>query len=196
MSGYDLDIKLVEQLKAGDKNAFIELYESNREWLIVVALSVLGNEDEMEAQDVVQQFFIDLWDRKLFNNIIEGKALKSYLHRSVYNRCLDLIKRKNQLKSHKEAFALTIVEWEFPKLPSLENMENEIKDKEIQALLQEGIKAMSSNCAKVFELAYMQQKSRSQIAAELGKTPNTVKNQLVQALKILRKTFKKSKHSF
>ena len=193
MSIYEQDIILVEQLKAGSEEAFAELYNNHRKWLIIVALTVLGNKDEMEAQDLVQQFFIDFWERKLIHNITQPRTLKAYLHRSIYNRCLDRIEsRKVEQKRKENLFAVSPIH-QLPENRRLEYEDKEIEDKAMKARLDAAINEMPTACAKVFELAYLQHKNRNEIARELGTSPNTVKNQLVFALKILRKKFK---HTF
>lgn len=190
MSGYEQDIILVDQLKAGSEEAFAELYNCHRKWLIIVALTVLGNRDEMEAQDLVQQFFIDFWERKLINNIAHPRALKAYLHRSIYNRCLDRIESKKVEQKRKEnLFAISLTE-QLPEHYRLEKEDKAIEDRELNARLNAAINEMPTACARVFELAYLHHKNRNEIAKELGTSPNTVKNQLVFALKILRKKFK------
>ncbi len=45
--------------------------------------------------------------------------------------------------------------------------------------------------ARVFELSYIQHKTRLEVALEMGVSPHTVKNQLVRAMKILRNQLKK-----
>lgn len=190
MSIYDQDIILVEQLKAGDTDAFAELYERHRQWLIVIALTVLGNEDEMEAQDLVQQFFIDFWERSLIKNLNNPATLKAYLHRSIFNRCLDRIESRKVEQKRKANLALISSTLQLPENHRLEKEDKEIEHNELNARLRAALEEMPSTCAKVFELAYLQHKNRKEIAHEMGTSPNTVKNQLVHALKILRQKFK------
>jgi RNA polymerase sigma-70 factor (ECF subfamily) len=186
----DQDVSLLEQLKAGNENAFAAFYTRYRKYLMVVAVSLL--EDEMEAQDLVQDFFIDFWQRQLFNKINprynngEGEIFKGYIHRVVYNRCLDRITRH---KSRRQRIN------NMPRPDVICPPEYRIEHREWQQQLGTSLEAAIGKVprlsAKVFQLAYIEQKSRLEIANMMGVSPHTVKNQLVRAVKILRSHLKK-----
>lgn len=187
-SAYEQDIILLEQLKSGSPAAFSRLYVQQRRYLQVVALSLLDN--EMEAQDVVQEFFIDFWEKRLFLKINPaGKTapfIRNYIYRIIYNRCMDkLDQRYNKLRK-------------ISRMPAPENtapadlrIENQEWQNELGIALEAAIREVPPLSAKVFELSYLRHKSRNEIAAELGISPHTVKNQLARAIKILRSRLRK-----
>lgn len=184
------DVSLLEQLKAGNESAFAAFYTRYRKYLMVVAVSLL--EDEMEAQDLVQEFFIDFWQRQLFNRIDpgynkgEGEIFKGYIHRAVYNRCLDRLTRH---KSRQQR----IDKMPTPDMicPPEYRIENREWQQQLGNSLQTAIGKVPPLSAKVFQLAYIEHKSRLEIATLMGVSPNTVKNQLVRAVRILRSHLKK-----
>ncbi|WP_089910532.1 RNA polymerase sigma factor [Chitinophaga rupis] len=190
MSVYEEDLILLQQLKAGTPEAFTAFYEKYRRYLMIVAASIL--EDEMEAQDLVQDFFVDFWERQLYMRIDPGQSksedvvIKGYVHKVVYNRCMDRLtarkakqKRIAHMPVQDEACApeirMEIAEWQ----------------QQLSWSLKTAIAQIPPLSARVFELSYIQRKSRIEVAMEMGVSPNTVKNQLLRAMKILRHHLKK-----
>jgi RNA polymerase sigma-70 factor (ECF subfamily) len=190
MTVNEQDLYMLDQLKAGNQHAFSEFYTRYRKYLMVVAVSLLA--DEMEAQDLVQEFFIDFWQKQLFNRIDpgynngEGEIFKGYIHRAVYNRCLDRLSRHKSRQQRIENMPAPDI-----MCPPEYRIENREWQQQLGTSLQAAIDKVPPMSAKVFQLAYIQHKSRLEIATMMGVSPNTVKNQLVRAVKILRSHLKK-----
>lgn len=51
-------------------------------------------QDDQEAEDIVQDFFYSLWERKLLSNI-QGDFIH-YAKTSIRNRCLTLLKKRSR----------------------------------------------------------------------------------------------------
>lgn len=190
MSVNEQDILLLDQLKTGNEQAFAAFYTRYRKYLMVTATSLLG--DEMEAQDVVQEFFIDFWQRQLFHRIDpsynrgEGEVIRNYIHRIVYNRCLDRIAQRKSRQQRLDSMPIPDI-----MCPPEYRIENREWQLQLGTALQAAIDKVPPLSAKVFQLAYIHHKSRQEIATEMGVSPNTVKNQLLRAMKILRAQLKK-----
>lgn len=170
---------LLEQLKGGSPEAFDAFYKKYRHWLKLVALTVL--QDEMEAQDLVQDFFIDFWQKKLYENI--HVSVKSFLYMSIRNKSLNKLEHNAVVKRRTEA-AL----YQAPELP------DNIHDREQLALaLKSAMEQVPPKSAKVLKLIYFEHKTRKEVAEEMGISPSTVKHQLARALKILKKKLKQNR---
>lgn len=178
MFGWIDDIPLLEALQAGNVQAFNDCYNRHRTELTVYALSIL--EDEEEAKDVVQEFFITFWEKKLFLNI--NTSIKHFLVVSIKNRCLNRI-RDNQTRKKRYQ------EIQLPEDYAIPNYRKE--QLELQKELSSAIEKEAPQSSKVFQLAYFEDMSYKEIAQTMGISPNTVKHQLVRALKILRGKFSK-----
>ena len=176
MSDQEQDYHLLEQLKAGNTHAFAAVYQMHRKWLSVVALFIL--EDEAEVQDLIQEVFIDFWDKKRFIQIGPPYNIKAYLHQSVRNRCLDKARRKKVTRKRMENLTAFYEPLCFP--------ENRLENQELRLQLNNAIQQIPPLSAQVFHLTYLEHKTRNEIAMEMGISPNTVRNQLVRAVKILR----------
>jgi RNA polymerase sigma-70 factor (ECF subfamily) len=170
------DIPLFDALRSGKVEAFSHLYSLYRVRLTVYAISILGNESD--AQDLVQDFFVDFYERQLYTTI--NSSLKHFLYISVKNRCLNKIRDDANRQRILKIIA-----------PPQErsSTESEIDIRRLQAEISSTIGNIAPLSSKVFELAYFKSMNRSEIAEEMGISPNTVKNQLLRALKIVRAHF-------
>jgi RNA polymerase sigma-70 factor (ECF subfamily) len=82
------DILLLNRLRKGDLRAFDELYLKYYKLLCASAYFFLKS--EQEAKDLVQTLFLDIWDKKLYDQF--HCDIKGYLFRSVKHRCLNHIR--------------------------------------------------------------------------------------------------------
>lgn len=174
---------LLERLKALDPGAFETLYQHTRERLFAYALYII--QDEIAAQDLVQDLFIELWERRLFANI--ETALIAYLTRAVRNRSYEYLKKeitKKKLKTQFEAI-------ESDRFLETSRLENEELGKEISA----AIAKLPPMPAKVFQLHYIEKLSHAEIAERLNISRSTISNHMDRALKLLRAELKKRNNS-
>lgn len=140
--------------------------------LTMYALRYTENIDD--AEDIVQQAFIDTWDK-----LNEGKNicnLKAYLYRTVRNNCLDY-----RTPHAEEACEENCKEQE----PS---EEEQIVRSERDAQLWTAIDRLPQKRKQIFLLAKRDGLSYQEIAEELNISIKTVENQIAAALKTLRNT--------
>src|SRR5690554_245396 len=84
------DRDLVVLLKENDRRAFTEIYQRYHSLLYVYVHKKLHN--KLEAQDVVQEALITLWDRR--HKFTPRGSLSSYLYAMVRNGAFDLFTRR------------------------------------------------------------------------------------------------------
>lgn len=87
-----MQFELVEQCKANNRNAQLQLYRKYCDGMFCVAMRFLKNEDD--AEDVLQESFI-----KAFQRIGQFKGevtFGAWLKRIVVNGCIDYLKSKKQ----------------------------------------------------------------------------------------------------
>ncbi len=137
--------------------------------------------NEQDAKDVVQEVFVDLWDRYDLSQI---QSIRSYLSKAVHNRCLNVIKAG---KSHQEKFFEYVFHAKTTGQPDLQEKEYLALEEDRLRSLKKVIATLPPKTATIFDLYYIQRKSRKQVASELGISINTVKTALIRALKQLRK---------
>jgi RNA polymerase sigma factor (sigma-70 family) len=84
--------ELINLLKKGSRNAFIEIYNIYKDALYSFAVKATNSADD--AKDLVQDTFFDLWARN--ENIDSDTSLKPYLFTSIKNRFLNKIRREKR----------------------------------------------------------------------------------------------------
>lgn len=127
-----------------------------------------------EAEDVVQDVFVKFAERHaVFENAV---ALSAYLHRMVYNMCMNNAAAALIHRRHKSIIASNS-ETEFE--------EAELEDSVLWRVLSE-IDALPPQCGAVFRMSYLEQASIEDVALRLGISPHTVKSQRARARKLLR----------
>lgn len=140
----------------------------------LVQFAAAHTSDVLIAEDVVQEVFVYIWSKELeFENLL---ALKTYLYRSVLNRC------RNQLRNNRlrQAHELRLLEEQEPDNSLL----NGIIREEVYRQLTAALDSLPPQCRKIYDLVQEGKKS-SEIAEELGLSVETVKRQRKIARKIL-----------
>lgn len=145
-------------------------------WQKLNAFSYTMTQDKDLAQNIVQDVFIDLWERKDDLNI---NAVEPYLFRAV----------KNQIFKHYQnnRFDKTIMEDKFEDY-IIDNFST--IDPEVTDLLYSLLDKLPEKRKEVLLMYKFQDMSIDQIADELGISKQTVKNQISSALKQLREGLK------
>lgn len=182
MSASINDIELLAQLKTGSLPAFQHFYTSYRQWLYVIAVSVLKN--EVEAQELVQDFFIDFWQKNMSARIdlSTTNSLKNFLFVSIRNRCLNRI-AKDTTRTKRLKDILLPETYTYP--------ESRLENNELREQLETAISQLPERQSIAFRLAYQEHKTRKEIAAFMDTSEETVKKQVANALKTLRASLKK-----
>jgi len=172
----DAEKFLLQQFKDGDIAAFECLFKKYYKLLNIEAYLLL--DDQMEAEDQVQLLFIELWNKRL--NLTIETSLKGYLRRSIRNRCLNVIsKRQMEEKKLKVGFPAQS-DW-----IDADWMERREKEREFDALLA----TMPPQRLQAFYLVYVDNKRYKDAADEMGITINSIKTHLKLAVKDLRRKF-------
>ena len=166
---------LFSRLRQGDTEAFNCVFEASYKGLVLYANRILNDMDM--AEEAVQGVFVKLWsNRKAID--IKGSLL-SYLKKSVYNRCLDILKHKQIIKEHESASKHVIPDHS-------ETVEDIILFDEFREKAELAINNLPENCKKVFLLSRYEGLKYAEIAQKLDISIKTVEAQIGKALKILR----------
>lgn len=167
---------LLECLQRNDLKAFEYLYDTARNRLYVLALSIL--QDPEAARDLVQDFFIDLWHLQLTRNI--NISLNAYLFQAVRNRAYNFRDKAHTLSKLKQNLPGATPETRYP-----------LENQELAGILERAINRLPEIAGKVFRMQYIENLTQVEIAEKLGISRHTVKNHIDRALKELRTTLKK-----
>ena len=149
--------------------------------LLFYATRIVGDE---EAEDVVQDVFVELWRRR--DTITEGEQIQAFLYRAVYTRALNVLKHRD-IKNTYEAVVTEINQKriEFYQ-PDSNDVVKRIEDRELRKELSEAINELPDKCKTVFRLSYLHDMKNKEIADTMGVSLRTVEAHMYKALKFLR----------
>lgn len=139
--------------------------------LCLYALHFMGNADE--AEDVVQETFVNLWDKREQMETI--KSVKSYLYTAVRNNCL------TRIRDAKPTSSLEMIPPD-----ALLPEEDQIKRAEMEVRIWKMIDELPERRRKIFLMAKRDGMSYKEIAAETGLSVKTVENHIFRAMQSLR----------
>jgi RNA polymerase sigma-70 factor, ECF subfamily len=171
----DHNTELFKKVKLGDEKAFESLFKFYYQRLCHYACATL--KDMEDAEEVVQQVFINIWDKR--ENIFIDTSLQSYLYRAVNNACLNKIKQKKIYGMHHEHIKL-----ESP--VSIDSTSETIISEELKEAINDAVELLPDQCKLVFQLSRFEGLKHQEIADELSISVKTVENQIGKALKHLR----------
>lgn len=138
------------------------------------AAAIVKNSDD--ADEIVNDVFVSIWEKR--NALILDDSLKSYLFKSVKNRCL------NHIKKARLPFA--DMPDEFSVISPAPSADRILEGKELQIHINQLIDQLPTKCKQVFLLSRMFDLSYKEIAEIMDISAKTVENQIGIALKFLK----------
>jgi len=159
-----------------DKLAYTEIYKRYWSLLYQHARRMLQNDEE--AKNVVQDVFLMLWSRA--PGLELSGSLASYLYTAVRNKILNIF-RKNKIANEHLASLEAFVDHG-------ENItDHQIRERELSEIIEKEIARLPERMQQVFLMKRNENLSYKEIANAMGTTELTVKTQMTNALKVLRK---------
>lgn len=133
--------------------------------------------DTEEAEEVVQNTFVSIWEKRDSLNI--QTSAKSYLYAMVRNACLNLIKhQKIKQKYAGEAMALAN--------DGYEAVTHEVSSRELETRINVALETLPEQCRLVFKLSRFEDLKYAEIAEHLNISVKTVENHMGKALRLMR----------
>ena len=170
---------LIERLVEGDQTAFELLFRFYYPGLVVFVRQLVVDSDESE--EIVQDFFVYLWDNR--QKIQKIATLKNYFFVSVKNRAFNFLKREQiRQKTLNELKKLSETDLLFN--PDL------FVASELQEQITQALKKFPKRTREIFLLSRFKGFSNDEIAQQLDISKRTVETQISNALKILRDELK------
>ena len=179
------DKELIKNCLEGDQNAFKKIFEKYWDDLYVIAYRRLPLEEEVK--DILQEVFISLW--RNIHKISVGDNLGGYLYISLRNKIFNYYE-KNQVR-----MKLTLSQ-SFNPVQSEADVYSSINSKEIRQIIKSAVAEMPAKMRDIYLLSKEEQLTNQEIAALLALAPQTIKNQIHQALLRIRRKIKKANLHF
>lgn len=165
------DASLLGHIKNGSEHHFKELFTAYWSRLYSLACNALDSSED--AQDVVQEIFIDIWKRR---EKLEVENIGAYLFKCVsYGIARKL---KHTINNRTEELFEAIMEES--------DLSSEIVLRDLVQYVEGKIEMLPDRCKEIFKLSRFDQLSNKEIADKLNVSIRTVENQIHRATKILK----------
>jgi RNA polymerase sigma-70 factor (ECF subfamily) len=170
------DRQWVREIRKSDRKAFEQLFRAYVDPLYAFAAEHV--EDQSAAEDIVQDVFCDLWERRA--DWEPDGTVKAYLYRAVRNTALDRLDRRQVREDWKEE------EKEEGRPRFGTGPADALRQDELRRALEDAVEDLPSQQKLVYRLAHRHGLSYREIASALGIARKTVENHMGRALRSLR----------
>lgn len=169
------DPTLTAALRQGDETAFDYLFRALYAPLVRYTTG-LTDGDPDEAEDLVQQAFVRLWDQRATLDV--QHSLKAYLYRTVHNAALNRLRAARTRDRYTDHQTRQMEDQYTPAASE--------SGSELQQRLKAALDKLPPQCRQVFELSRFEELKYREIAEHLGISIKTVETQMGKALRLLR----------
>ena len=169
------DKALWSLIKNNNTEAFVIIY--NKYWEKIYTISYWHLYDQEEAKDIVQELFVDLWDKR--GQIEISETVEGYLKVAIKNRLFNHMRAKGVRKRYVQHVQQTTGE-------ARSSTEESSNASELTRFYHDEIKKLPDKMREVYLLNKEKGLRIEEIANHLSLSEQTVKNQLTNALKRIR----------
>ncbi|MEZ2440551.1 RNA polymerase sigma factor [Chitinophaga sp. RCC_12] len=169
------DLRLAALLSKGDEGAYTEIFERYSMMLVAHAYKLLADHDA--ANDVVQDVLFNLWQKRESLNLTV--SLGAYLYTATRNRIFNQKSHQKIVERYADAIVACME-------GTHTDSDDRIYEKELSALIEKEIRALPEKMREVFILYKIEDLSYKEIADRLGITDRTARQQVYNALKVLK----------
>ena len=166
---------LFQQIAAGNEDAFREVFHTYNAKLYPFVLKVVRSASA--AEDIIQETFLRLWTNRAEVAGMEHPV--SWLYKVASNLSLSLLR-------FQAAEIRRLQRIEVREAVESEEVINDLSMKELQALITEAVDLLPPKRQDIYRLSREQGLNYKEIAERLQLSPNTIRNQLVSALKFIK----------
>jgi RNA polymerase sigma-70 factor (ECF subfamily) len=178
----DSDAAVVEQVRAGDTEAFRVLVERHSHAVFRLAYRMTGN--EQDAEDVVQETFLRAFRR--LSQFVGQASFGVWLHRIAANCSLDLLRRRQRQAdagAQKNPLPAETLDWLPSSAPTPDCV---VASAEMQQQVQSVLDALSPQERAAFVLRHFENRSIAEISLALGLRVSAAKHSVFRAVQKMR----------
>ena len=174
-SAFLIEKVLIARIKTGDYPAFSCIFTAYYRDLVMFASKFVH--DINTAEEIVQETFVKLWEEH--ESIKINTSLKSYLLKTVQNKCIDWYRHKKIIQKH-DSYVLETS----PGL--IYDTDSYILHSELQEQIERALSQLPDEISEVFRLNRYQGLKYHEIADLFGVSVRTIEVRIGKALHMLR----------
>lgn len=184
------DQQIMADLVERQPSAVARLYKRYKSFLKSIVMQVVH--DETEADDVVQDVLIQVWNRAQNYSSEKGKLI-SWLATLARRRAIDRIRQHSAYRRATDRYEIAVNHCD-KEVSQIHVVEAEADNDDLKTLLKHHMASLPPSQREVIRLAYFEDRSQREISA-LTHTPlGTVKTRIELGLKKLTHAMSGSKH--
>ncbi|GGG88119.1 DNA-directed RNA polymerase sigma-70 factor [Parapedobacter pyrenivorans] len=162
------------EFRKGNPAAFRHVFDLHYRPLCYYAGTIL--DDLGEVEDAVSEVFVKLWRRAAdFDNL---SSIKGFLYISTKNLCLDRLKQYKRREASLGDYRHTLE-------TLVDGEDYSLLETEVLQLVYEEIERLPTKARAIFKLIFFDGKKTDEVAAQLGVSVKTVRNQKARAIQLL-----------
>jgi RNA polymerase sigma-70 factor, Bacteroides expansion family 1 len=169
------DTELVALLNKSDQLAYTEIFERYKQLLYRHAFRILN--DHEVVNDIIQELFLAIWQKR--ETLVIHSSLTAYLFQSVRNRIFDWIAHQRVESKYLQSIH------DFAEKAGFITDET-IRARELNRIIEKEIASLPPKMRTVFDLSRETDLTYKEIGEQLNISDKTVKQQVYNAVKILR----------
>jgi len=169
------DAYWLNEFQRGTQKGFTWFFNVHNKSLFYFASRLI--QDIPQAEELVSQCFIKLWERQ--QNFETAENIKAFLYITCRNSCLKHLRDLKRKTADQQLYLSQLEESE-------ETVLYEIIDTEIISIIAREIEDLPDRCREIFSLLYFEQKKTSEVALLLNINVQTVRNQKIRAIELLK----------
>jgi RNA polymerase sigma-70 factor (ECF subfamily) len=176
--------ELFELIKLGDQKALELLFAIYFPRLNDFACKVVR--DDVISQDIVQEVFVKIWEKRAE---IEPINLEAFLFRLVRNRCIDYIKHLKVINNRMQEIQISSKYEELYRIDFVGDEPYVLIEQELKQKIEKTIDSLPERCREVFILSRMNGLKNKEIAEKLDINIKNVERHLSRAMQSFRENF-------
>jgi len=179
------DQEIMERLQQRQPEALHRLHKRYRTLLKSIVMQVLH--DDADADDVLQEIFLQVWDRAASYSAGKGKVV-SWLCTLARRRAID---RLRQHTAYRRATDRYEVSCNHPdkEIGEIHTVEREAYHEDLRSLLQRHLTALPPNQEQAVRMAFLENRSQREISTLTNTPLGTVKTRIELGIKKLTNAF-------
>ncbi len=175
----DVDVELLKQIAKQDREAFAQFYDRHSTLMFSIACKILN--DKGEAEDVLQEAFVQIWEKAARYDPKLGKAA-SWAATLTRNKAIDRIRasqRRTRLTDEATVEQAVLGE-------GTDSANDAVHGHEKARLIQSAVVGLPEEQRHAIELAYFSGLTQDEISKKLNEPLGTIKARIRRGLLKLR----------
>jgi len=178
-SNPDREVELLRRISEGDRVAFGEFYELYSTLLFSVAVKILH--DPKEAEDVLQEVFVSIWEKARAFDARLGKP-SSWAMTFVRNKAIDRIRASQRRTRLAETAAAEAA----PESATTPSANESVCGREKAELIRDAVTGLPLDQRQAIELAFFTGLTQNEISERLKEPLGTIKARIRRGMLKLR----------